>query len=95
MLESIYTYRGSQETCVKVHTRASTASGAAADVTFVCPGDAGIHCTAMLAAETALTMLDAPSLPAGWTSPVVVVGDALAARLRNAGVILTSRSCPS
>ena len=92
VLEATYTYHGSRETCVKVHTRAASANGAAA-VAFVCPGDAGIHCTAMLAAETALTMLEAPSLPAGWMTPVVAVGDALAARLRKAGVVLSSRSC--
>lgn len=84
-----YSYHGSREAVVKLHTRATAVGGGTATVTFVCPGDAGIHCTARLSAETALAMLDAgPALPGGLTTPVLAVGDALAARLRNGGVVI-------
>jgi len=90
LLEDSYSYKGSLETYTKVHTRVKTAT-AAATATFVCPGDAGIHCTGLLAAETALAMLEATTLPAGLMTPAIAVGDGLAARLRSAGVVLTSR----
>ena len=90
LLESSYSYKGSLETYTKVHTRVKTAT-AAATATFVCPGDAGIHCTGLLAVETALAMLEADTLPAGLMTPAIAVGDGLAARLRTAGVVLTSR----
>ena len=93
LLEGAYSYRGARDTLTKVHTRAADTRGRVATVSFACPGDAGIHCTALLAAETALGMLEAPApLPAGMMTPVLALGvDALAARLRGAGVVISSR----
>jgi len=63
-----------------VYTRVTGRSGARVDGKFVCPGDAGIHCTALLAAETALTMIEAKQLPSGLTTPAIAVGDLLSSR---------------
>jgi len=79
-LEQSYSYEGSETSQVVVYTRVTGRSGARVDGKFVCPGDAGIHCTALLAAETALTMIEAKQLPSGLTTPAIAVGDLLSSR---------------
>uniref|UniRef100_A0A7S0Q2P8 Saccharopine dehydrogenase-like C-terminal domain-containing protein n=1 Tax=Coccolithus braarudii TaxID=221442 RepID=A0A7S0Q2P8_9EUKA len=69
-LLSSYSYSGDPESEVKLYTTGVGASGARVHSTFVCPGDAGIWCTAKLACETALFMLASKEpLPAGFITP--------------------------
>jgi len=74
---------------VEVTTYAAAAAGGRAVVRFFCRGDAGIRCTSLLAAETALAMLDADDrgeLPRGiFGSPAMICGDALVGRLQAEG----------
>lgn len=87
-----YSCDGAASAGVSCSTRAVATSGAVADVRFVCPGDAGIQCTALLFVETGLAMLaqaEARALPAGMHTPVTALGDALPLRLRAAGLELS------
>ena len=65
----------------------NSATSAAAVVRFFCRGDAGIICTALLAAETAFAMLDLDSqniLSRGiFGTPATIVGDRLVERLQH------------
>jgi short subunit dehydrogenase-like uncharacterized protein len=96
-LEATYTYAGSEQAQVTVRTRVTGSGGEVASCTLTCPGDPGIRCTALLAAETALTVLEARAQlgagsPSGMTTPVLALGDALVHRLRSAGVQLVVSS---
>ena len=91
-------YRGNTDWSRKVLDRASvscwtyvsTEYGDKATVHFFCQGDAGIKCTALLAAETAFAMLeldDQDKLPKGiFGSPAMVAGDALVKRLQEEAI---------
>lgn len=61
-----------------VFTRVRGESGTVVDGEFSCPGDPAIQCTALLAAQTAMAMVESPQLPAGLITPVVALGDAVA-----------------
>lgn len=93
-------YRGStsrnqkhlEDSTVDVWTYATSASsGSKARVHMHVEGDAGIMCTALLAGETAFSMIeldDRNELPRGIIgSPSMIVGDALIERLQDAEAI--------
>lgn len=58
-----------------VYSSVTGESGTVVRGHFVCPGDAGIYCTAFLASQTALTMIEADTLPSGFSTPAVAVGN--------------------
>jgi len=85
LLQSSYSYPGDTTALVTVHTRATSTSGKVVEGVFKCPGDPGIHCTALLIAETSIAMVESVEMPAGFTTPAIAVGDRLAERLRAVG----------
>lgn len=90
-LLSSYSYKGDLSAEVRVVTTGRAASGTTVRTQFVCDGDAGIWCTAKLACETALCMLErVGTLPSGFVTPGDL-GDPLVAHLRRAGIHLSAR----
>ena len=73
---------------VEVHTRTST--GARYVATVAAKGDPGYSATAVMLAESALSLaLDPLTSPGGVLTPAVAMGSALAERLRRNGFELS------
>ena len=81
---------GSPRARTLVTTRGRGANGAVVHSVMDVPGDAGVYATALLACETALSLLDrlgaGGALSAGFSTPAVAVGIELEARLKASGV---------
>merc|ERR1712238_432073 len=79
------------DTCTEFWNYVTSSSGSKATVHLRVQGDAGIRCTALLAAETAFSMLilmDKNALPKGVIgSPSMIVGDTLVERLQDEATI--------
>jgi len=82
-------YAGRRDVQVVVRTRGTALTGQMAHATLTFAGDPGIFLTAQCACETAIGMVEAAkggAMPSGFITPVLALGNALAARLKKAGV---------
>jgi hypothetical protein len=78
-------YAGNESCSVEARTVGMSATGAQVTGVFRCPGDPGIHCTALLARECALAMSECSKLAPGFLTPGIALQDLLP-RLMNSGI---------